>query len=171
MPTSADTFPVQTPVFLYTPVPLVRGVDADPLVGAAVGVFPARAAGYRLYRAAMFATNSDLMGFVAAQTGYATVGRLFVIHPHRYAGVLDALDRAFGFRDDRSSVYMRRRAAVDWVIDGAAVVVHAWLYEGGATLLGSTHLCSPVPRGDFSAWLAASHAHRSVPPAPDRAQP
>lgn len=167
MPNSADTFPLQTPVFLYAPVPLVRGVVTDPLAGATAGVFPARVSGFRLYRAAMFGSSADPMGFVQAQVGYATVGRLFVVHPLRYAGVLEALDQAFGFRDgDPASVYLRRRASVDWVIDDAAVVVHAWLYAGGAMLTSSTHLCEPVPRGDWAVWLAESHAYRSVQPAP-----
>lgn len=169
--TSADTFPVQTPVFLYAPVPLARGITADPLPGAAAGVFPAQASGYRLYRAAMFGTGTDPMGFVEEQIGYAAAGRLFVIHPGRYAHVLDALDQAFGFRDgDPDSVYLRRRAAVDWVVDDAAVVVHAWMYQGGAMLTSSTHLCEPVPHGNWSTWLTRSHAYRSGRPIPSRSE-
>jgi hypothetical protein len=159
---------MQTPVFLYMPVPLVRGVVSDPLTGVTAGVFPARVTGYRLYRAAMWGTGADPMGFVAAQIGHTTLGRLYVIHSAQYARVLEALDRAFGFRyGDPSSLYARRRVSIDWVVDDAAVAVHAWMYEGGTLLGSSTHMCTPVPQGNWSNWLTESHAYRSGGPLPD----
>lgn len=168
LPASADTVPVRTPVFLYMTPPAVRGAS-DPLAGAVAGVFPARVAGYRLYRAAMVSSTGAPMGFVDAQPGYATAGRLVVLHPQPYQQVLDGLDHAFGFREgDPTSVYTRLRANIDWVVEDSAVALHAWLYVAGSMLASIRHLSAPVPHGDWTTWLAQDHAYHSSDPAPDR---
>lgn len=168
LPASADTVPVRTPVFLYMAPPAVRDAS-DPLAGAVAGAFPAQAVGYRLYRAAMVSSVGSPMGFVAAQPGYATAGRLFVLRAEPYQRALDGLDQAFGFRQgDPASVYTRLRASVDWVVEDSAVALHAWLYVGGSMLASVRHLSTPVPHGDWAAWLAEDHAYRSSDPSPHR---